>query len=38
VAALIVAVAPVHLGITDLAACIALVVPVAVTVGEIAGL
>jgi hypothetical protein len=37
VAALIVAVAPVHFGISSLAACIALVVPVAVMVGEIAG-
>jgi hypothetical protein len=30
-------VAPVHLGITNLAARIALVVPVAMTVGEVAG-
>jgi hypothetical protein len=37
VAALIVAVAPVHFGISSLAACIGLVVPVAVMVGEIAG-
>ena len=34
---MIVAVAPVHLGTSCLAACIALVVPVALMVGEIAG-